>query len=79
MASLYDVMGVAADADLDEVRRAYHRKAQIVHPDRYAASAPTDQQQAESEMKALNAAWSVQRFRRLLDALRHPTLRSRAP
>ena len=38
MTSYYDVLGVDPDADFEEVRRAYHRKAQLFHPDRFAES-----------------------------------------
>lgn len=61
MTSYYDVLGVGADADFEEVRRAYHRKAQLVHPDRYAGSLDPERRQAEAEMKALNEAWNTLR------------------
>ena len=61
MSSYYDVLGVGVDADLEEVRRAYYRKAQLLHPDRYSGSAPAEQQRAEAEMKAVNAAWTTLR------------------
>jgi hypothetical protein len=57
MTSYYDVLGVGVDADLEEVRRAYYQKAQLLHPDRYAGSSPAEQQRAEADMKAVNAAW----------------------
>ncbi|HEV3362570.1 MAG TPA: J domain-containing protein [Acidimicrobiia bacterium] len=61
MTSYYDVLGVGVDADLEEVRRAYHRKAQLLHPDRYAGSSDAERQRAEAEMKALNEAWRTLR------------------
>ena len=61
MTSHYDVLGVGVDADLEEVRRAYYREAQLRHPDRYAGSSPDDQRRAEAEMKAVNAAWNTLR------------------
>ena len=61
MTSYYDVLGVGVDAGLDEVRRAYYRKAQVLHPDRYAGSSPEERERAEAEMKALNAAWNTLR------------------
>src|SRR5205814_1030853 len=48
MTSYYDVLGVAADADLEEVRRAYYRKAQRLHPDRYAGAPDPDRRRAEA-------------------------------
>ena len=61
MTSYYDVLGVGVDADLEEVRRAYYRKAQLLHPDRYAGSSPAEQRRAEAEMKTVNAAWNTLR------------------
>jgi curved DNA-binding protein CbpA len=57
--SYYDVLGVAIDADVEEVRRAYLRKAQQLHPDRHAGSPEPERRRAEAEMKALNEAWST--------------------
>lgn len=61
MTSYYDVLGVGVDADLEEVKRAYYRKAQLLHPDRYAGSSPAEQRRAEADMKAVNAAWNTLR------------------
>jgi curved DNA-binding protein CbpA len=59
MTSYYDVLGVGVDADSEEVRRAYYRKAQLFHPDRYAGSPDPERQRAEAEMKAVNEAWNT--------------------
>lgn len=61
MTSHYDLLGVGVDAAPEEVRRAYYRKAQLLHPDRYAGSSPEEQERAEAEMKAVNAAWATLR------------------
>ena len=61
MNSYYDVLGVGLDADVEEVRRAYYRKAQLFHPDRYAGSPDPERRRAEAEMKALNEAWNTLR------------------
>ena len=61
MKSHYEVLGVGVDADLDDLRRAYYGKAQILHPDRYATASDADWQQAEAQMKAVNAAWRTLR------------------
>jgi len=51
--------GDVVDADFEEVRRAYYRKAQLFHPDRYAGSPDPERRRAEAEMKALNEAWNT--------------------
>lgn len=61
MTSYYDVLGVGVDADLEEVRRAYYRKARLLHPDRYARSSDPERRRAEAEMKAVNEAWNTLR------------------
>ncbi|HVW30918.1 MAG TPA: J domain-containing protein [Acidimicrobiia bacterium] len=57
--SYYDVLGVPVDAGIDEVRRAYVRRAQQLHPDRFAGGPPVDRERAEAEMKVLNEAWNT--------------------
>src|SRR5438270_2849112 len=59
MASYYDVLGVDVDADAEEVRRAYYRKARELHPDRYTGRPDPERQRAEVEMKTVNEAWST--------------------
>src|SRR4051812_30592374 len=59
MTSFYDVLGVGVDADLEEVRRAYYRKAQLVHPDRFTGSPDPERRRAEAEMKSINEAWAT--------------------
>ena len=68
MITYYDVLGVDADADSEAIRRAYHRKAQLLHPDRHATAAEPVRQEAESAMKTLNQAW---------DTLKDPDSRQR--
>jgi len=61
VSSHYDILGVGVDADLEEVRRAYYRKAQLLHPDCYAGASPVEQRHAVAEMQAVNAAWDALR------------------
>src|SRR5688500_5066196 len=68
MNSHYDVLDVPFDADADEIRRAYLRKAQLLHPDHHGASPESVRRQAEAEMKAVNEAWNT---------LKDPEARSR--
>ena len=47
----YDVLGIDPSASDDEVRAAFHRKAEIYHPDRYQ-DRPSDVRQEASKMMA---------------------------
>jgi curved DNA-binding protein CbpA len=57
--TLYDVLGVAADATGDELRAAYLARARRLHPDRLIDADPGERVRAEREMQALNEAWRV--------------------
>ena len=50
----YDVLGVARDADEDEIKRAFRRKAKQYHPD-----ANPDNPTAEARFKEVNEAYEV--------------------
>ena len=50
----YDVLGVARGAGLDEVKKAYKRKARELHPDQNR-----DDPGAEARLKAVNEAYDV--------------------
>lgn len=39
----HQILGVAADASPDEIRRAYHELAKVYHPDRYATAVLPDE------------------------------------
>lgn len=54
----YEVLGVADDASLAEIRRAYVRLARAHHPDRHAHGSVAERASAEQRMRAINAAWS---------------------
>ena len=53
----YELLGVEADADPREVRRAYHRLAQERHPDKLGALSEQEQREAEAHMQAINQAY----------------------
>ena len=50
----YAVLGVPRDADLDQIKKAYRKKAMEVHPDRHGGD-----KAKEAEFKKLNEAYSV--------------------
>jgi len=57
----YDVLGVAEEAELDAIKRAYYERARMYHPDAHASSSPAVRAEAERTMQSLNSAWSVLR------------------
>lgn len=64
MGTPYEVLGVARNADTDEIRRAYLRAARRFHPD---LAGPA----SDERMQEINVAWTVLRdpaSRRRLDA-----------
>src|SRR5947207_3410153 len=54
----YDVLGVPSTVEPEEIKRAYYRKAQLLHPDHHAG-AETMRREAESAMTTLNEAWAI--------------------
>lgn len=57
----YDVLGVRADADAAEVRRAYVARARVLHPDRSQGRPATDAARMARAMQDVNEAWRVLR------------------
>ncbi len=53
----YSVLGIAPTATPTEIAAAYHRLAQMYHPDKVAGLAPEFQGIAEERMKEINAAY----------------------
>lgn len=55
----YQVLGVAPDARLEEIRRAHRQLARVLHPDRLGAATEAERRLAERRMREVNAAWTV--------------------
>ena len=57
----YEVLGVASDAPLDEIRKAWRDKVRETHPDRMMARGVPEEaiRMAEKRMIAINRAWEV--------------------
>lgn len=55
----HEVLGVAADASPETIRRAYQDKIRQYHPDRVAGAAPELQRLAEQRTKELNRAFAA--------------------
>jgi hypothetical protein len=54
----YETLGVAPEASMQEIRQAYLRAARNAHPDLNNGS-ETQRQNAEDQMRSVNAAWAV--------------------
>jgi hypothetical protein len=52
----YEIIGVRRDASLDEIRIAYRRSAQVLHPDRFATASDGVRSEAAHRMLQLNSA-----------------------
>jgi len=53
----YDILGVAPDATLEQIKRGYRQKISQYHPDKVANSADEIRQLAESRSKQINRAY----------------------
>jgi hypothetical protein len=64
----YEIIGVRRDASLDEIRIAYRRSAQVLHPDRFATSSDGVRSEAARRMLQLNSAMEAIELERAVEA-----------
>ncbi len=58
----YQLLGVKPDADISEIRRAYHRRARSIHPDRFYEHPDPEIRRAVSTIfKRITEAYTVLR------------------
>ena len=58
-AKAFAVLGIGTSATADDVSQAYHKMAQMYHPDKVAGLAPEFQALAEQRMREINAAYAI--------------------
>lgn len=59
LADAYKILGVPQGASLDECKRAYRHLCALFHPDKFARLEGILKQQAEENLKLVNAAWDT--------------------
>jgi hypothetical protein len=75
----YDILGIAAEADQAEIRRAFRERVRACHPDRVANLDAELRQLAEEKMVQLNEAYAVLRNPARRAAYDDRRLRARTP
>jgi hypothetical protein len=73
----YEVLGVAPDADVGEIRQAYLAAARLAHPDLHESTDGEARLAAEARMRSINLAWGEladPRRRRRYDAALDPAV-----
>jgi len=55
----YEILGIAPDANADQIKEAYIYKVNILHPDRLAGMPERVRRLAEEELKKVNMAYEI--------------------
>ncbi len=61
MQSHYEVLGVEPDADVDAIKRAWHVKVLLLHPDKHEGASEEVRAAALTETRRVNDAWGTLR------------------
>lgn len=55
----YKILGVAKDSSLDDIKKAYKKRAMIHHPDRHSNATEAERKEQEKKFKDLGEAYAV--------------------
>merc|ERR1712072_1419899 len=55
----YKILGVAKDANDDEIKKAYRKRALIHHPDRHSSATEEERKEHEKKFKELGEAYAI--------------------
>lgn len=55
----YEILGIAPNASLDQIRTAYRALAKQLHPDRLRHAAVDARRESEERLKSINAAYGI--------------------
>ena len=53
----YDVLGIDSSASMDEIKKAYHEKVQLYHPDKFENASEQERINAENRFKEIQNAY----------------------
>jgi len=55
----YKILGVSKDANDDEIKKAYRKRALVHHPDRHSSASEEEKKEAEKKFKEIGEAYGV--------------------
>lgn len=55
----YKILGIERNASVDDIKKAYRKRALIHHPDRHANATDNEKKEQEKKFKELGEAYSV--------------------
>lgn len=55
----YKILGVGKDASVDDIKKAYKKRALIHHPDRHSSASQAERSEQEKKFKEVGEAYAV--------------------
>lgn len=56
---LYSILGLSRDATEGEIKKAYHKLANMYHPDKQLGKSDSEKKESENKFKEINEAYSI--------------------